>query len=84
MILNKALVNRLSQEEKEKALAAFSSAVEAGLHYTLYGKRTGIAISTHETLDAARQDIRTWSVYPRTTKETITYNRILKSLGITA
>ena len=81
MLVNKRVLSRFSQQEQLQALQEALQAVKEGRQYTLYGV-TGVAVSTYEKLEDAKQDIRNWSVYPRTTTETIAYNRILKSLGI--
>ena len=84
MLINKAVLGRLPKEMQVQALETALAALKEGKQYTLYGKRKGVAISTHSTLAEAQADIRNYSVYPRVTTETIAYNRILRSLGITA
>lgn len=84
MIINKALLGKLDPNDQLQALTACIEAEKSGIEYTRYGKKMGVIVSTYATINEAKKDIRNYSVYPRTTRETIQYNRILRSFGITA
>lgn len=82
MLFNKALWNKLDANDKRQAMFNLEDSVNWKQHFTLFGKKTGVILSTYNTLEEARQEIRTWSAYPFCTSETVKYNRILRTLGI--
>lgn len=82
MICNKRLLAKLPPALVAAAVEEIKAAVEGGREYTLFSPGGGVAVSTYNTVKEAKGEIRTWSVFPQTTRETIKYNRILKSLGI--
>lgn len=82
MLLNKALLGKLPLSAQREAVQEVITAKQEGREYTLFGKRLGVVISTYDTIQEARRDIRNYSVFPRTTTESIKLGKIMRTLGI--